>query len=165
MDKKNTSHNVYLGLGSNLGDKEANLYLAVKNIEERIGQLKALSAFYLTAPVGFLSDNQFLNAACLIETSFTPIEVLDISKSIELDMGRKSKSCSGIYADRIIDIDILLYDDYIINSSELILPHPHLHNRGFVIRPLSEIATTFIHPTLNKSIEELENEYIKRNPE
>lgn len=164
MAENKTTHNTYLGLGSNLGDKEANLYLAVKNIEERIGGVKALSAFYLTDPVGFSSENQFLNAACCVITSFSPSDVLAITQSIECDMGRKVKSNNGQYTDRVIDIDILLCDNYVINTKELILPHPHLHQRAFVLMPLVEIAGDFIHPTLNKSMLEL-REHLEKDPE
>ncbi|MDU1891929.1 MAG: 2-amino-4-hydroxy-6-hydroxymethyldihydropteridine diphosphokinase [Dysgonomonas sp.] len=158
LSEKREWHDVYLGLGSNLGDRGENLHHALDNIEERIGKIFATSAFYMTDPVGFQSPNQFLNAVCGVRTHLLPLEILSISKSIEKDMGRATKSTDGHYSDRIIDIDLLLFDDLIYKDTELILPHPHLHERSFVLLPLSEIAGEYIHPVLKKSINELKEE-------
>ena len=105
---------VYIGLGTNLGDKEQNLRTAVHKIEERIGKIVSLSAFYTTAPWGFASDNAFLNAAVCAETSLPPLEILSIAQSVEQEMGRTHKSVNGVYSDRVIDVDLLLYDDLIL---------------------------------------------------
>lgn len=148
-------HDVYFGLGTNLGNKEANIQQAIQNIEERIGKIIACSAFYITAPVGFDSANKFINAACLARTRLSPMEVLHIAKSIETEMGRKSKSVNGVYTDRIIDIDMLIYDSLILDSQELTLPHPHMHKRIFVMQPLADIAAEIIHPTLKMTIKDL----------
>ena len=137
-------HNVYLGLGTNLGDKEENMQGALLNIEKRIGSLMACSAFYVTDPVGFDSDNQFLNAACWVTTSLEPLELLTVTQQIEVEMGRASKSVNGVYSDRIIDIDILLYDDLQVDLPQLKLPHPHILKRDFVRLPLQEIAADAI---------------------
>ena len=94
---------VYIGLGTNLGDKEQNLRTAVHKIEERIGKIVSLSAFYATAPWGFISDNAFLNAAVCAETSLPPLEILSIAQSVEQEMGRTHKSVNGVYSDRVID--------------------------------------------------------------
>ncbi|MDO4164405.1 MAG: 2-amino-4-hydroxy-6-hydroxymethyldihydropteridine diphosphokinase [Bacteroides sp.] len=135
----------YLGLGTNLGDKEQNLRHAVRKIEERIGKVVSLSAFYATAPWGFTSENGFLNAALGVETSLTPHELLRATQAIEREMGRTHKSVGGVYADRLIDIDLLLaiQEDgalLSVDTPELKLPHPLMTERDFVMRPLREIA-------------------------
>ncbi len=118
---------------------------------------------YETAPVGFISENYFINAACLVRTKLSPDELLHVTRTIEKEMGRKTKSVNRAYADRIIDIDILMFDDMVLTSDELILPHPYLHEREFVLLPLSGIATDVIHPVLHKTIAELKTEYLHRN--
>ena len=133
------THTAYLSLGTNLGDKENNLLSAISEIERRIGPVRAQSAFLATEPWGFDSQNTFLNAAIRIETKFSPLELLDETQQIERDLGRKHKSVNGQYHDRIIDIDILLYDDLHISTPRLTIPHPHMHERDFVIIPLTEI--------------------------
>ena len=146
---------IYLGLGTNLGDKELNLRVAVQKIEERIGKVISLSAFYATAPWGFTSDNAFLNAAVCAETSLPPLEILSITQSVEQEMGRTHKSVNGEYKDRVIDIDLLLYDDLILDTPTLKLPHPLMQERAFVMEPLAEIAPDVMHPVLGKNIQEL----------
>ncbi len=146
---------VYLGLGTNLGDKEQNLRMSVKKIEERIGSVVALSAFYATAPWGFSSENSFLNAAVGVETTLSPLQVLRETQRIEREMGRTEKSVNGWYADRLIDIDLLLYDDRVMDAEGLILPHPLMTERRFVMEPLSEIAPDMVHPVLHKTLREL----------
>lgn len=143
---------VYFGLGTNLGDKEQNLRLAVQHIEERIGKVVSLSAFYATAPWGFASDNAFLNAVVCLETSFPPLEILSVTQSIEKEMGRTHKSVNGVYSDRVIDIDLLLYDDLILDTPALRLPHPLMQERRFVMEPLAEIAPDVMHPVLGKTL-------------
>lgn len=143
---------VYLGLGTNLGDKEQNIRCAVQKIEERVGKVISLSAFYVTTPWGFDSENSFLNAAVCVETSFSPIAVLHETKQIELQMGRTHKSVDGIYSDRLIDIDLLLYDNLLLNTEELVLPHPLMAQRLFVMEPLAEIAPSLIHPSLHQTM-------------
>ncbi|HZW98188.1 MAG TPA: 2-amino-4-hydroxy-6-hydroxymethyldihydropteridine diphosphokinase [Bacillota bacterium] len=151
-------NSVFLGIGTNLGDKKKNIELAFDKIEEQIGNITSISALYLSKPQGFDSENLFVNCAIHIQTPLKPTEVLSETQSIEKDMGRKDKSEDIGYADRIIDIDILFYNNLIINnSSTLIIPHPHIQERDFVLKPLSEIAPDLIHPVFNKSIEELLN--------
>lgn len=133
------SHTVFLSLGTNLGDKEHNLHQAISEIQMRIGAIKAQSAFLQTAPWGFDSKNSFLNAAVRVETGLSPFAVLRITQDIERHMGRTHKSVGGIYHDRIIDIDILLYDDLHLSTPELTIPHPHINERDFVLIPLSQI--------------------------
>ena len=136
------NHQVYLGLGSNLGDKAWNLSEAIRLIAERVGQVVRQSSFIETEPWGFRSDNTFLNAVILCETDKTPREVLLLTQQIERDMGRRQKSVSVGYIDRTIDIDILLYDDLAVDEPDLKIPHPLMHQRDFVMRPLEEIQTT-----------------------
>ncbi|KAA6342022.1 2-amino-4-hydroxy-6-hydroxymethyldihydropteridine diphosphokinase [termite gut metagenome] len=146
---------VYLGLGSNLGNKEQNLHHAVQKIEERIGKVISLSAFYITPPWGFTSENDFLNAALCTDSSLLPLDILKETQVIEYEMGRTNKSTGKVYHDRLIDIDLLLYDNLIIKTEELILPHPLMTERVFVMKPLAEIAPQIIHPILGRSIEDI----------
>lgn len=146
---------VYLGLGTNLGNKEANLRTAIYKLQERIGKQVSLSSFYETAPWGFESDHSFLNAAIGLETSLPPIEILHITQEIEKELGRTKKSVNGSYSDRLIDIDILLYDTLVLQTPELTIPHPLMTERDFVMKPLIEIAGNVIHPTRQKTLSEL----------
>ncbi len=146
---------VYLGLGTNLGNKEANLRTAIYKLQERIGKQVSLSSFYETAPWGFESDHSFLNAAIGLETNLSPIEILHITQEIEKELGRTKKSVNGSYSDRLIDIDILLYDTLVLQTPELTIPHPLMTERDFVMKPLIEIAENVIHPTRQKTLSEL----------
>ena len=132
-------HEVYLGLGSNLGDRHALMEKAITVIGERIGKVVRQSSFIETEPWGFESDNRFLNAVVLVETEHTPREVLTLTQQIEREMGRTRKSGSAGYADRPMDIDILIYDDLEINEPDLKIPHPLMHEREFVMIPLREV--------------------------
>lgn len=132
-------HTVYFSLGSNLGDKKQNLSTAIKLMEEQIGVLVRQSAFLATEPWGFQSDNSFVNAAICMETELDPFEILERTQKIEREMGRTIKSTNDEYHDRIIDIDILLYDDLHVNTPELTIPHPLMEQRDFVMIPLREI--------------------------
>lgn len=152
------THLVYLSLGTNLGNKEENLRTAMTLIEEQVGTITSQSALYASAPWGFDSENTFLNNAISVETSLTPEELLSTTQRIEHTLGRTHKSVDGQYSDRLIDIDILLYDDVVMHTPSLILPHPLMHRRLFVLEPLSEIAPTMIHPLLQKEITTLCNE-------
>lgn len=149
---------VYLGLGTNLGNKEANLRTAIYKLQERIGKQVSLSSFYETAPWGFESDHSFLNAVIGLETSLSPIEILHITQEIEKELGRTKKSVNGSYSDRLIDIDILLYDTLVLQTPELTIPHPLMTERDFVMKPLIEIAGNVIHPTRQKTLSELYQE-------
>lgn len=137
---------VYLGLGTNLGNKEDNLRLAIYKIKKQIGKVVSLSAFHHSEPWGFSSQNSFLNAALCIDTDLNPHELLKETQIIEKEIGRKNKSINGNYSDRLIDIDILLYDNLILKTDALTIPHPLMTQRAFVMNPLSEIAPNFIHP-------------------
>lgn len=145
---------VYLGLGTNIGNKRKNMVTAAALLAERAGDVLSLSSFYETEPWGFDSENTFLNAALELETSCSPMELLHQSQQIEREMGRTQKS-DGSYHDRIIDIDILLYGNEIIHTEELVVPHPLMQQRLFVMQPLAEIAPSLVHPVLQKSMYEL----------
>lgn len=130
----------YLGIGTNLGDRAENLTRAVALISEQVGTVLACSSFMETAPWGFTSDNHFLNAVLAVDTALSPHELLRVTQSIERELGRLHKTIDGNYSDRIIDIDILLYEDLTIVSEELTIPHPYILMRDFVYLPLGEIA-------------------------
>ena len=122
-----------------MGDRKSNIKLAIKQISELIGPVVRQSALIETAPWGFNSANAFINAAVCSETSLSPREVLQATQDIERGLGRTTKSIDGQYHDRLIDIDILLYDDLHVNEPDLVIPHPHMNERQFVMQPLSEI--------------------------
>lgn len=132
---------LFLSLGSNLGDREQMLRRAIVLIGERIGTVQRVSSFIETEPWGFQSKHPFLNAACLVQTTLSPEQCLDETQKIERELGRKRKSKDGIYHDRPIDIDLLLYGDLKLNTPRLTLPHPHMLERDFVMIPLREIMS------------------------
>jgi 2-amino-4-hydroxy-6-hydroxymethyldihydropteridine diphosphokinase len=138
-------HQVYLGLGSNLGNRRALLKRAVRLIGEQVGEVTRQSTFIETEPWGFESANKFLNAVILCETDMSPREVLEATQQIERDMGRQKTghrtSANRTYTDRPIDIDILLYDDLTVDEPDLKIPHPLMEQRDFVMIPLREIKT------------------------
>ena len=133
------THMVYLGLGTNLGDKQKNLNDAIRMLENQVGEVEKVSSVIETEPEGFKSDNMFLNAVVKVRTALSPFEILDITQDVEKSLGRKEKSSNGIYHDRVIDIDILLYDDINISTPRLVIPHPRMVQREFVMTPLAEI--------------------------
>lgn len=138
MNPANT-HMVYLGLGTNLGDKQKNLNDAIRMLGNQVGEVEKVSSVIETEPEGFKSDNMFLNAVVKVRTTLSPFELLDITQDVEKSLGRKEKSSNGIYHDRVIDIDILLYDDINISTPRLVIPHPRMTQREFVMTPLAEI--------------------------
>ena len=132
-------HKIYLGLGSNLGNRKENLAYAIRFIGERVGKVLRVSSFIETEPWGFESENTFVNAVILCETDLTPRQLLGATQKIEREMGRQKKSTDGGYSDRCIDIDILLYDDLREDEPDLQIPHPLMLKRDFVMIPLREI--------------------------
>lgn len=152
---------VFLGLGSNLGNREALLRQSIQEIKKQIGNISLQSAFYVTEPWGFQSEHPFLNAVVCCETSLTPLQVLDRTQQIEKQLGRTRKSENRQYTDRPIDIDLLLYDDLILQTPRLTLPHPLMHQRRFVLEPLAQIAPGLMHPVLGQTISELLQQQIR----
>lgn len=139
-----TKHQVYLSLGSNLGQREENLRKAIRLIHERVGEVVKQSSFIETEPWGFESDHPFMNAAVLCLTEKSPREVLRLTQQIERDLGKSKehatqRSQSSKFHDRPIDIDILLYDDLTVDEPDLQIPHPLMYERDFVMIPLKEI--------------------------
>lgn len=129
----------YIALGSNLGGKELNLHRAIEELQERVGEVLAVSAFHYSEPQGFASENYFVNAVVLVETQLDPFGLLKYLLEIERDMGRTQKSVGQQYSDRVIDLDILLYENQYIDHPELKIPHPRMRERDFVMKPLSEL--------------------------
>ena len=138
MTKQNL-HTVYLGLGTNIGNRSENMATAYKKIEKLIGTIVRQSAFYVSEPWGFESENDFLNSVICCQTIHSPRDVLQLTQQIEQEMGRTQKSDNHVYHDRIIDIDILLYDHLTIHEPDLQIPHPLMKQRPFVMEPLKEI--------------------------
>ena len=133
---------IYFGIGTNLGDREANLQTALQLLDERVGEQLACSSVYRSAPQGFVSDNEFANIVAVYETEYSPEEVLLLTQQIEREMGRTEKSVNGVYHDRVIDIDLLQArgDEAIRRSGErLTLPHPRMQERDFVMILLREV--------------------------
>jgi 2-amino-4-hydroxy-6-hydroxymethyldihydropteridine diphosphokinase len=141
-------HLIYLGLGSNLGNRPENLESAIKNLEPDVKVLKC-SAVYETPPWGFEDQPEFLNQVIEAETSLAPGELLEYVKEVEVRIGRKK---TFRYGPRSIDIDILFYNDIVINSPPLVIPHERISERVFVLMPLADIAPDFLHPVLGKSV-------------
>ena len=146
---------LYLSLGTNLGDRQLNLETALTLIGQKIGTIQAMSGVLETVSWGYDSPNRFLNLAVKVKTGLTPQETLKASKGIEKEMGRTTKTDTNGYQDRIIDIDILMYNDMVMETPELTLPHKLMHKRRFVLEPLAEIAPELVHPVMQKTIREL----------
>ena len=131
---------LYLSLGTNLGDRPKNLTSALKLIGKKVGTVVSTSDVMETDPWGFESSNRFLNMVAKVETDMQPIDVLHATQEIERKLGRTKKSVNREYQDRLIDIDILLYDNLVMNTPELTIPHPLMYEREFVMKPLLQIA-------------------------
>ncbi len=143
----------WIGLGTNLGDRKGHLATAQQQLGDKGGRILAVSAIYETEPWGYESRNMFYNQCLVMETTHSPHSLLDRLQEIEQLIGRVS--VTGGYADRIIDLDLLFYDDLVMHTDELVLPHPKMQERLFVLRPLAEIAPEKIHPVFGVSVAEL----------
>jgi 2-amino-4-hydroxy-6-hydroxymethyldihydropteridine diphosphokinase len=143
---------IYIGIGSNLGDKEGNCKTAIERLSKNGIAVKKISSPYRTKPWGVEDQPDFVNMAVKAETSINPSELLTILKAIEKDMGRQD----GVHwGPRLIDLDLLFYDDLVFSCDELAIPHPLLHEREFVLLPMTEIAAEFVHPVLKATIKQL----------
>jgi 2-amino-4-hydroxy-6-hydroxymethyldihydropteridine diphosphokinase len=153
--KLTAMNTVYIQLGSNIGNSKAHLQQAQQIIEQQIGQIIKLSSYYNTAAWGNTKQADFLNQIILTETNLTAAKLIAQTLKIEAEMGR-TRSIKN--AARIIDIDILFFNNEIIESKMLTIPHPEIQHRRFVLVPLAEIAASFVHPTLQKTVKTLLNE-------
>lgn len=149
----------YIALGSNLGDKEKNLRRALLLLTQQGVEVVRVSSFLSTEPYGVTDQPQFLNAVASVRTSLAPLALLDVLLATELAMGRVRLRHWG---ERNIDLDLLLYEDVVLDTPRLRLPHPDMQNRDFVLLPLAEIAPELKHPTLQKTIYELKENLMNR---
>ena len=149
----------YIALGSNLGDKEKNLRRALLLLTQQGVEVVRVSSFLSTEPYGVTDQPQFLNAVACVRTSLAPLALLDVLLATELAMGRVRLRHWG---ERNIDLDLLLYEDVVLDLPRLHLPHPDMQNRDFVLLPLAEIAPELKHPTLQKTIYELKKNLMSR---
>lgn len=148
-------HLLYIGLGSNQGDRHYLLRSAVLRLGEVVGVVERVSSFIETKPWGFVSSFAFLNAVVVCRTHLPPLELLERTQQIERELGRRAKSLGGIYQDRPIDIDILLYDNLVLDTDRLTIPHPLMHARSFVLQSMVELAPDLYHPKLGRTMMEL----------
>ncbi|MHB9926044.1 2-amino-4-hydroxy-6-hydroxymethyldihydropteridine diphosphokinase [Clostridium botulinum] len=145
-------HTVYVAFGSNIGEKESYIKRALEKIEERGMEIIKVSSIYETEPYGVLDQDSFLNGVVKIETNLTPEDLIGELLNIEKQLNRVRERRWG---PRTIDLDIIFYDDLIINEKDLVIPHKDMENREFVLKPLCDIDENFIHPVLKKSVREL----------
>lgn len=149
-------HEAYLSIGTNIGDKEKNLNEAIRKMKEfNEIRIEKISSFLETEPWGYTEQDEFLNGALKIKTTFSPKELIKVLLSIESEMKRERVIKWG---PRIIDLDVIFYDDLLSDDEEIILPHPRMEEREFVLKPLCEIAPNKIHPLLNKRVYRLLDE-------
>lgn len=157
--------NIFLNIGSNLGDRRKNLSRAVSAIEKEFGYFE-LSHVIESEPWGFDSENKFLNIGMMVITDLSPLEVLHRLQEIEKSIGSGShRNADGSYADRVVDIDIVAIDDLVIDTEELQVPHPRMAERRFVLEPLAELAPFWTHPLLHKTPGQMLAEMIERTHE
>ena len=145
----------YIALGSNLDEPRHQLLEAIKRMRLRGLQIHSIAPFVETRPVGFASEHLFLNSVVAVLTTTTPAALLAQLQAIEREMGRLHKSHDGIYSDRVIDLDILLYDQRVVTTPELTIPHPRMCERAFVLQPLSYIAPELTIPTTGATVAQL----------
>ena len=155
MSQELLKHEAFLALGSNLGNLKENLDTAIKNIKEQGIEVLAVSDYISTEPYGVTDQPKFLNAVIKVVTTLEPLALLRTILGIENKMGRVRKRHWG---ERNIDLDLILYEDVVMDTEELKLPHPDMQNRDFVLVPMAQIAPDVVHPVFNKTMAELKNE-------
>ena len=144
----------YISIGSNIGDKLDNCKKSVISIEAKTrSKIIAVSDFYKTEPVDYMDQDWFVNGVIKIETSQSPTELLKNLRSLEIEAGRIEKKIR--FGPRVLDLDILLYSDVILNLPDLVIPHPRMHKRCFVLKPLCDIDSGIVHPIINKDVKQL----------
>ena len=157
LSTPNSMHLAYIGFGSNIGDRLAHIQNAIQTLSKTEGiTLQKISSLYKTDPVGYEAQAQFLNGVAAIHTTLSPLSLLHTLKDIETAIGRKHRIRWG---PREIDLDILIYGDLCVQTEKLIIPHPEMHLRGFVLVPLAEIAPDLVHPVFQVSIQTLLNHF------
>lgn len=150
---------VYLGLGSNLGDRSEHLRIALRLLAG-VGTVRAVAPWYATAPLYVTDQPEFLNTACLLDTDLAPDQLLERLQGIERQVGRTP---GRRYGERVLDIDILLFDDLVLETPELTIPHPRLAERAFALAPLADLAPAVVHPLLHRTVAELWRDVPGRN--
>ena len=153
---------VYFSLGSNLGDKKKNLHDAIELLKERV-RITKISSIYETPPLGFVSNDFFLNLCVQAEVSLDPLDLLVFTQSVEKKIGRLKKSVDNQYSSRVIDIDIIFFDHLVLNHENLVLPHKLFRDRKFVLFPLHEIGGELIDPLTHKTVSQLIRECSDRS--
>ena len=143
---------VYLSVGSNLGNRQAHVDQALALIANGVGVIRVVSCSFESPSWGYESPNKYINVAVCVETLLQPMQLLAMTQEIERKIGRKEKTVNGVYHDREIDIDILLFEDLILTTEKLTIPHPQMHHRLFVIHPMNEIAPNLQHPLLKQTM-------------
>ena len=155
LSTPNSRHAVYIGFGSNIGDRLTHIQNAIEFLSKTEGiTLRKISSIYTTDPVGYEAQAQFLNGVVAIQTTLSPLSLLHTLKDIETAIGRKHRIRWG---PREIDLDILIYEDLCVQTEKLVIPHPEMHLRSFVLVPLAEIAPDLVHPVFQESIQTLLN--------
>lgn len=148
----NHGHIAYISIGSNIGNKLENCKNSIDSLAElKTSIISSRSSFYITEPVDYINQDWFVNLVVKIETRLDPFQLLDKLKSIQSNAGRNHNA--ERFGPRILDLDIIMYDDLIINSSELIIPHPRMHKRRFVLKPICDIDPHIVHPVLKKDMQ------------
>lgn len=154
LEIMNREHTVYISVGSNIGDKLANCKSGIEALAcSGENLLRKVSGFYRTEPVDFKDQDWFVNAAVRITTSLDPLALLKELQAIQLSAGRQKSRVR--FGPRILDLDIIFFDDRIINTPDLIVPHPRMHKRRFVLQPICDIDSSIIHPVIKKNIQDL----------
>lgn len=155
LSTPNSMHSVYIGFGSNIGDRLTHIQNAIEFLSKTEGiTLRKISSIYTTDPVGYEEQAQFLNGVAAIQTTLSPLSLIHTLKDIETTIGRQHRIRWG---PREIDLDILIYGDLWVQTEELVIPHPEMHLRGFVLVPLAEIAPNLVHPVFQETIQALHN--------